>query len=61
MSLLTKKEIIRRITNIEALGMDCSFTREALKENKNITALNEAWEIDRRLIAGAINDISLYL
>ena len=58
---LTRKEIIYRKEKIEELGMDCPSTAEAIIYKADVKALNEAFNIDRRIIEGCINDISLYL
>lgn len=58
---LSKKEIVKRRNNIEGLGMSCDATNEALKKNLPIKELREAFETDRRIIKGAINDISLWV
>ena len=58
---LTKKEIIHRKDKIEQLGMICYSTNEALKKKLSIEELQESFEIDRRIIKGAINDISLWV
>jgi hypothetical protein len=61
MEELTKKEIVNRAYKIEELGMDCTSTQEALKANVKIKELREAFNVDRNVIKGAINDISLYV
>lgn len=61
MEQLTKKEILHRKEKIEDLGMDCSSTSEVLKTKGNIKQLREAFNIDRNIIKGCINDISLYV
>jgi hypothetical protein len=58
---LTKKEIIHRRDKIEQLGMICYSTNEALKKKLSIKELQESFEIDRKIIKGAINDISLWV
>ena len=58
---LTKKEIINRRDKIEQLGMVCYSTNEALKKKLSIKELQDSFEIDRRIIKGAINDISLWV
>jgi hypothetical protein len=58
---LTKKEIIHRRDKIEQLGMICYSTNEALKKKLSIKELQESFEIDRQIIKGAINDISLWV
>lgn len=58
---LTKKEILKRVEKIEELGMDCASTQEALKNKVKIKELQEAFNTDRSIIKGAINDISLYV
>jgi hypothetical protein len=59
--LLTYEEITKKIYKIEELGMLCSITTDAIKNQLSITELNECWKIDRSIIRGAINDISLWL
>lgn len=60
-TLLSKKEILKRKEKIEELGMICISTNEAIMRKSNIKELREAFETDRLIIKGAINDISLWV
>ena len=56
----SKKEILKSVSRIENLGLDCSSVR-ALPKNATLKEFREAWDIDRSIIAGQCNDILLCL
>jgi hypothetical protein len=56
----TKSEILKSVSRIENLGLNCSSVR-GLPKNASLKQFQEAWDIDRSIIAGQCNDIMLCL